>query len=319
MSEDAWLTHVVRPYEDGWTVGAVLLRSLLIDERDVRRLERERGLRVNRRPVSSRDTVRHADALEVRKGAPVSASGIEPVEMPLRIVHEDEHVLVLDKPPYLRVHAGEPGQRHTLVNGVAAHYRSAGSDDRIHLVHRLDRDTSGLVLLARSSTAHRRLAAAMDARDVRREYLAVASGLVGQNHGVIDAPIARNPSQPVLRMVGPEGDPAVTRFRVLRRLRDATLVSLELETGRTHQIRVHLAHIGHPIVGDRQYGRRGTRLIGRQALHAARLRFPHPATSEPMVLLAPLPDDIADLVRRLGGEWPLPAGTGAPVPPSPRS
>jgi len=318
MSEQGtWLTHVVRPYEDGWLVRAVLIRSLHFEDRDVRRLERERGLRLNRRPVSPRDAVRHADMLEVRQGAPVSASGIEPVEMPLRIVHEDEHVLILDKPPYLRVHASEPGQRHTLVNGVAAHFRSAGSDDRIHLVHRLDRDTSGLVLLARSPAAHRRLAAALDARDVRREYVAVASGLLREDHGVIDAPIARNPSQPVLRTVGPGGEPAVTRYRVLRRFRDATLVALELDTGRTHQIRVHLAHIGHPIVGDRQYGRQGARLIGRQALHAARLRFPHPATEVEMDLHAPLPGDIEELVRRLSGEQALQGEIPTGFPPSP--
>jgi 23S rRNA pseudouridine1911/1915/1917 synthase len=294
-----WREHSVRPYEDGWTVEAVLTDSLLLPRREVLRLTRDRALRLNRRSATLRDVVRHADTLRLRTGASPTASGLEPAEIDLRVVHEDDAVLLLDKPPFLRVHPSEPGQRHTLVNGVAAYYARRGAATRIHLVHRLDRDTSGLILLAKTSDAHRRLAEQLERRGLRRTYIAVASGEIAEERGIIDAPIGINPTQRVLRAVRADGEPARTGFRVLRRLSSATLVELELETGRTHQIRVHLAHLGHPLVGDRQYGRRGNRLIGRQALHAARLRFGHPTTDAPSDYEAPLPDDMRSLIETL--------------------
>jgi 23S rRNA pseudouridine1911/1915/1917 synthase len=300
-ADGEWREHSVRPYEQGRTVEEVLSRSLLLPPREIQRLGRTRGVRVNRAPASLSDVVRHTDTVTVRVGEG-PASGIEPTPMPLAIVHEDDYVLVIDKPPFLLVHPTEPGQSHTLVNGIAHHYAEQGIGARIHPVHRLDRNTSGLVLIAKTPEAHRRLGAQLTTRSLKREYLALVTGEVRDAAGTIDAPIARHPTQPVLRAVRHDGEHARTHFRVLERFADATLVGLELETGRTHQIRVHMAHLNHPLLGDRQYGRRAQKRIGRQALHAARISFVHPGSGEGVQFEAPLPDDMERLREELRGE-----------------
>jgi 23S rRNA pseudouridine1911/1915/1917 synthase len=292
------LEYTVRPYEAGWTLADILERSLLLPRREIRRLAEGRALRLNRRTVGLTDTVAHADVVTVLPGE-THASGLEPLAMELRVVHEDESLMVIDKPPFLLVHPTEPGQTHTLVNAVAHHYRQHRIDARIHPVHRLDRDTSGMVLIARTPAAHTHLGAQLATRELKREYLALVDGVLAEDAGTVDAPIGRNSSQPVLRAVRPDGDPARTHFRVEERFPGATLVRLHLETGRTHQIRVHMGHLGHPLLGDRQYGRRGVNRIGRQALHAARIAFRHPATGEPVVYEAPLPDDMVRLRAEL--------------------
>jgi RluA family pseudouridine synthase len=155
------------------------------------------------------------------------------------------------------------------------------------------------VLFAKTALAHARLDPQLHPGALERGYLALADGVVQGDAGVVDAPIGRDPRNPQLRAVRDDGDPARTRWRVLERFPRATLLELELETGRTHQVRVHLAHLGHPVLGDRQYGRAGLGLIRRQALHAARLSFPHPSTGERMTLEAPLPADMVSLVEQL--------------------
>ncbi|HEU0052978.1 MAG TPA: RluA family pseudouridine synthase [Longimicrobium sp.] len=228
-------------------------------------------------------------------------SDVAPVPMALDVVHEDAALLVVNKPAGMLVHPVTAGATETLANGIAHHFASRGVETRIHLVHRLDRDTSGLVLVAKDAATHARLDRQLRARTLRRGYLALADGVLADDEGVIDAPIGRDPDDPPLRAVREDGAPARTRFRVVERCPAATLVALELETGRTHQVRVHLAHLGHPVLGDRWYGRRGLDLISRQALHAARLALTHPFTGETIVREAPLPPDMAALRERLRG------------------
>jgi 23S rRNA pseudouridine1911/1915/1917 synthase len=296
--EQPHVEHRVRSYEAGWAVETVLARSLLLPERVVKRLARQRAIRVNRRTASLATLLEAGDLLTVRFDGG-ERSGIEPAEIPLDILHEDGDLLVVNKPPYLLVHPARADQRHTLVNGIAHHYRKAGVDARVHPVHRLDQNTSGLVLVAKSPQAHQMLDEQLKKRELTREYLAFAWGRISEESGTVDAPIGRHPTQPVLRAVHDEGEPAVTRFAVLERFPAATMLRLALETGRTHQIRVHLAHLGHPLVGDRQYGRRGLKLIRRQALHAFRLSFRHPRTDLPFSLEAPLPDELVTLRETL--------------------
>jgi RluA family pseudouridine synthase len=226
-------------------------------------------------------------------------AGLTPVAMPLSVVHEDDDVLVLDKPPFVLVHPTQPEQTQTLSHGVAHHFAERGLMAKVRPVHRIDRDTSGLVLFANSAVAHARLDAQLREGSLQRAYQALVDGVMKDDEGEIDAPIGRDPRHPHLRAVRRDGEPARTRFHVLERLPRATLLELELETGRTHQIRVHMAHAGHPVLGDRQYGRAGTGMIKRQALHASRLSFDHPATGAGMTFDAPLPEDIAALLERL--------------------
>ena len=293
-----WAEHTVTADEAGRTVQEILTGPMGVSGRMIQRLTRARGLRHNRRPAWLTAKVRAGDVVAARLQA-AESSGLEPVRMDLAIVHEDAEVLVVDKPPLLLVHPTSPQQDRTLAHGVAWHLRDRGVHAAVHPVHRIDRDTSGLVLFAKTAHAHHRLDVQLRAGEIEREYLALVEGVMREDRGVIDAPIARDPRNPALRVVRAGGETAVTRFEAVERYRTATLVRLELETGRTHQIRVHMLHAGHPVLGDRQYGRRGLRTIERQALHAARLAFTHPSSGERIVLEAPLPPDMQAAVDRL--------------------
>jgi 23S rRNA pseudouridine1911/1915/1917 synthase len=295
---ERWIRQPVLSEEDGWQVRDVLLRSLRLSRLMIKRLAQSGGVLLDGdRPFLSA-RVREGQWLAVRL-SPVEGSGLRPVPMPLRVVLDDPDILVLDKPAGQLVHPSRPSHVTTLAHGVLALYTARGQAALPHPVHRLDRDTTGLVLFATHSIAHQRLDRQIRARAMRRTYLAVASGAVEGNGGRIDAPIGRSPADAHLRTSAVSGADAATRFRVLERLRDATLVEIELETGRTHQIRVHFAHTGHPLIGDVPYGGPSHPAIARQALHAARLEFTHPMTGRPVDCRAGMPDDMLELVTRL--------------------
>lgn len=222
--------------------------------------------------------------------------------------HEDEHLLVVDKPAGMLVHPGAGDHGTTLVDVLSrrAGAGPAGGDDpeRPGVVHRLDRDTSGLLLVARDAEAHRRLQAAIQAREVRREYLALVEGRPESRTGTIEAPIGRDPHHRTrMAVAGERGRDAVTHFAIEEALQRTTLLRVRLETGRTHQIRVHLQAIGLPVCGDQDYGREGGAGVElgleRQFLHATRLSFAHPVSGEELVVDSPLPADLAAVLDDL--------------------
>ena len=220
--------------------------------------------------------------------------------MPLKVVFEDAALIVLDKPAGLVVHPGAGQPDRTLLNALLAHAPALAGVPRAGIVHRLDKDTTGLIVVAKTVTAQTELAKQLAERSMRRVYLAVVQGDPPAS-GSIDAPMGRDPRSRVRMAVTHRGKPARTTFRVLERFGHAALVECRLETGRTHQIRVHLQHIRHPLVGDTVY-RRGTRhgwSFPRQALHAAELALTHPRTGKPMTWRAPLPRDMKLLVQKL--------------------
>lgn len=232
----------------------------------------------------------------------------------LSIVYEDETLIVVDKPPGLVVHPGAGNPDRTLQNALLAHDASLAALPRAGIVHRLDKDTSGLMVVARTVEAHAALVRMIEAREVSREYEAICYGVM-TGGGTVDAPIERHPVDRVRMAVRSDGRPSVTHYRVIRRFRAHTHVRVNLETGRTHQIRVHLAHIGYPIVGDSVYGRRlavpkgataaldaALRGFRRQALHAARLAFVHPSSERECGFEAPLPADMQLLLRALADD-----------------
>lgn len=296
-----WVEHTVAADEDGRSVGAVLGGALGFARGEVLRLTRQRAIRLNGRRTTPAARVRPGDVVAAATD-PEGAPSVEPWPLELRVVAEDDDLLVLDKPAGVLVHPVLRGQTGTLANAVAHRDLLRGIRGRVHPVHRLDRDTSGLVLFARTPLAHARLDAQLRAHALRREYLALVQGRVPEDAGTVDAPLGRDPAEPARRAVRPDGAPALTRFRVAERFAAATLLRLELETGRTHQVRVHLRHLGHPILGDPVYGPGGPQPIARQALHAARLALLHPATGAPAVYDAPLPPDMAELAERLRAE-----------------
>ncbi len=225
--------------------------------------------------------------------APVAAEPTAEAAVPFRIAYEDEHLLVIDKPAGLVVHPARGHRTGTLAQALAG--RAVGGEDarRAGIVHRLDRDTSGLLVVARSDEVHRRLKDLLARRRLHREYLALVDGHPPARTGTIDAPIGRDRRDRVLMSIDTdEPREARTHFEIERLLPRASLLRVRLETGRTHQIRVHLAAIGHPVCGDPQYGTAGEYGLERQFLHAARLAFEHPVTGEPVDVVSPLPDDL---------------------------
>jgi 23S rRNA pseudouridine1911/1915/1917 synthase len=242
-----------------------------------------------------------------------AASEDRPEAIPLDVVYEDDTLLVINKPPGLVVHPAAGNRAGTLVNALLHHAPDLAALPRAGIVHRLDKETSGLLVVARTVEAHTDLVRQLQARSVVREYLALVQGTLVAG-GAVEAPIGRHPVDRKRMAVVPGGKPAVTRYRVEARFAAHTLLRVSLETGRTHQIRVHMAHIHHPIVGDPVYGGRLKMPAGfpeaardalkgfrRQALHAARLELLHPKTGKTMAWEAPMPDDMARLLRSLEG------------------
>lgn len=247
-----------------------------------------------RRRILGRERVRVVVAALPGASAPAAEA------IPLNIVFEDEHLIVLDKPAGLVVHPGSGNWTGTLVNALIHHRPASASLPRAGIVHRLDKDTTGLMVVAKSEVAHVELVRRLAAREVVREYLALVHGHVDSG-GVVDAAIGRHPSQRTrmaVRLRG--GKPAVTHYTPIQAYAACSLLRCKLDTGRTHQIRVHMAATGHPLVGDQTYGRRGAEpAFHRQALHAVRLVLTHPAEDREMCWECPLPDDFAALLAGL--------------------
>jgi 23S rRNA pseudouridine1911/1915/1917 synthase len=216
----------------------------------------------------------------------------------LEIVFEDEHLLVVDKGPGLVVHPAR-GHREDTLAQLLAPLAAGGEPERAGIVHRLDRDTSGLLVVSRSQEAHRRLQAALASRKIEREYLALVEGRPPARTGTIEAPIGRDPRIRTRMAVGGAGArEARTHFALERALSGTSLLRLRLETGRTHQIRVHLQAIGYPVAGDPEYGTPGLLGLERQFLHATRLAFDHPITGERVEVSSPLPEDLEQALAR---------------------
>jgi len=292
---ERWVRHTATEADAGRTVEEVLTQTLGISRRRIQKLTRSRGVQVNRRAVFLGKRVREGDVVSAR-ATDDEEVGLEPVPMDLDVVHEDADLLVLNKPPFILVHPTAPHHRSTLSHGIAHHFLRQGLLAKVRPVHRLDRDTSGLLLVAKSPVAHARLDVQLREGTLRRSYLAFVAGRVADDEGVVDAPIGRHKQNPNLRAVRPQaGEPARTRFRVVERFATATAIEAELETGRTHQIRVHLAHLGHPVFGDSAYGGPAMEGLKRQALHASHLAFHHPSSGEPLAFEAALPADLQAL------------------------
>ncbi|HHF3655856.1 TPA: 23S rRNA pseudouridine(1911/1915/1917) synthase RluD [Haemophilus influenzae] len=239
----------------------------------------------------------------------------EAENIPLNIVYEDDDIIVINKPKDLVVHPGAGNPNGTVLNALLYHYPPISEVPRAGIVHRLDKDTTGLMVVAKTIPAQTKLVRDLQKRKITREYEAVASGIMTKG-GTVDQPMARHATKRTLMAVHPMGKPAVTHYRIMENYRNYTRLRLRLETGRTHQIRVHMAHIAHPLLGDQTYGGRPRppknasedfmevlRNFKRQALHAVMLRLAHPITGEMMEWYAPLPDDFVELLNALKADY----------------
>jgi len=244
--------------------------------------------------VKSGDIVR----ISMPAASPVD---IVPQDIPISFIYQDEHIAVVDKPQGLPVHPGPGHPDGTLVNAILAHcpdIAGVGGEIRPGIVHRLDKDTSGLIMIAKTHDAHQNLSAQISSRNVDKGYLALCKGLLTKDDGIIDAPIGRDPYNRKRMAVVEDGRYAKTMYTVIERFESSTFLSVKLETGRTHQIRVHMAHLNHPLVGDTVYGR-SSNIVFRHFLHAHYLAFRHPITGEPVEFQSDLPKDLSSALESL--------------------
>lgn len=291
------LCYQVGAEEEGWKLRTVLQSKMFISRQLLVRLKRlERGILVNGERKYADFHVQVGDIIEVRMPQEES-DDILPQAMELDIVHEDEQIMMINKPAGLIVHPTHGHYINTLANGVVHYWKERGIRCRFRPVQRLDQDTSGLLLIAKTPFAHQFVALQLLEHSVEKQYLAFAHGRVKDDVGIIDAPIERLPEQPHKRAVLEWGDRAVTHYEVIERYSRFTLLRLRLLTGRTHQIRVHMEHLGHPLLADALYGDLHAETFGlqRHALHAQQLGFVHPGTRQWTQFRSELPPDLAAL------------------------
>jgi 23S rRNA pseudouridine1911/1915/1917 synthase len=305
----------LEPAHAGWRLDRALASAVPTLSRErLKTLIRSGAVEAKAGPVRDPSAkVKGDERLRVAVPEPVPAHN-EPQDIPLKIVFEDEHLLVVDKPAGLVVHPAAGNFDGTLVNALLHHcagkLSGIGGVARPGIVHRIDKDTSGLLVVAKTDVAHEGLAKQFAAHSIDRRYLAIVSGVPKTKEGSVDAPLARSATnrKKIAIVEGGRGKRAVTHWRRLDVLKDAALVECRLETGRTHQVRVHMASIGHPLVGDPVYGR-SARTLGkvlkelgfhRQALHAAELGFTHPVSKRRLSFSSPMPPDMQELMAALG-------------------
>lgn len=265
--------------------------------RGTKKLLKEKKVRINGKIAYRDSRLRDGDLLEVdlseESRVDIAAEDIE-----LSIIYEDDCILAVNKPPYMLVHPTPNHPTGTLLNAVANHFRKQGKEAAPRLLNRLDMNTSGIVVIPKSAAVHRALDESMKSGRVRKYYIAVIEGVIKPEKGVIEEPIGKDEADPIKRRVANDGQPAATVYETLSKSKGCSMVRLELLTGRTHQIRVHLSHLGCPIIGDTLYGKE-SRLIGRQALHASDMELPNPDGSGIIKLHAELPADIIELAAEL--------------------
>lgn len=294
--------------EEGLRLDQFLAQMLTARSRSyLQKLIRQGNILVNGSVKKPSYDVKEGDEIIATLPAPVPLD-VQAEDIPLNIIYEDINLLVINKPAGLVVHPATGHFNHTLVNALIHHcgknLSGIGGVLRPGIVHRLDRDTSGCIVVAKDDTTHNDLTRQFQERKVNKEYIAIVSGWVKELRGTLSATIGRHPVHRKRMAVRyDEGKEAITAYEVIERFQKATLLNLKLGTGRTHQIRVHMAHIGHPVLGDEEYGKKKSRLDGveipRHMLHAYKLGFTHPVRNEWMEFTAPMPQDMEDLLNYL--------------------
>jgi len=267
-------------------------------------LIRDGFVSLNGKPPRPRDLVRTGDVVELREPE-LEKVEAQPEQITLDVIFEDDDLLVLNKPAGIVMHPGAGHAQHTLVNALLAHCQNLsgiGGKERPGIVHRLDKETSGALVVAKNDATHRDLSSQFAARTMTKIYLALVAGILRKTSGVIDKAIARHPvHRQRMSIARRQGRSAKTEYRVLRSGDEISLVECILHSGRTHQIRVHLHHLGHPVLGDKLYGGKRAGDFSRQMLHAWKLAFRHPRSGDEMAFEAPVPRDFADAMRQIPG------------------
>ncbi len=269
----------------------------------IQRMIEEGKIKVNEKNVKQSYKVQENDKITVEPEE-VKPSNIKPEEIPIDVIYEDDDIIVVNKPKGMVVHPAVGNLEGTLVNSLMARCKDSlsgiGGELRPGIVHRLDKDTSGILLVAKNDKAHINLSEQIKNHEVQKTYIALVRGIIKENEATINMPIGRSTSDRKKMAVNKNGKEAITHFKVLKRSDEHTLLEVKIETGRTHQIRVHLSHIGYPVVGDTTYsnGKNKWNVVG-QCLHAKSLKFRHPITGKEMFLEAPLPEYFQEIIDTL--------------------
>ena len=279
------------------TLKEILLDKLQFSVRSLSKMKREQSVLVNGNFTKPSTKIKKGDLIEVK--IEEDMANFEPQDLNLDILYDDFDIIMVNKPPFMVVHPTKSHNDKTIANGVTDYIIKQNEKVKIRFVNRLDMNTSGLVIVAKNAYAHHTLSLDMGENKVEKKYITVVKGIVKDEFGTINAPIYRPTEDSIKRVVDERGQTSVTHYKVLERLNDATVLEVKLETGRTHQIRVHMAYIGHGIIGDELYGYVDEALINRQALHAYSLAFEQPRTKEELKFEAKLPKDIEELIEKL--------------------
>jgi 23S rRNA pseudouridine1911/1915/1917 synthase len=271
--------------------------ALGFSSRQIKKLLKNKKVFINGKAAYSDNKLKSGDLLEIDLSEE-PRKDILPEDIELTIIYEDEHILAVNKPPFMLVHPTPNHMSGTLLNAVAYYFESQKVKAALRLLNRLDMNTSGVVVIPKSAAVHSKLEEMMKLGSIRKFYIAAIEGTIDPDKGIIDVPIGKDEVDPIRRKVRSDGQPSTTIYETLKKAKNHSLVRLELLTGRTHQIRVHLSHLGHPVIGDELYGKASI-YIGRQALHASDMELTHPFGNGVIKLHAELPDDIRGLVTQL--------------------
>jgi len=295
------LEFLIEEKWDNMMIIDILRDQFQFSNRLLRKIKIEHGFYLNGIQVFSTTRVKTGDKLIIISEEEGSES-ILPQEIPLNIVYEDENLLVLNKPAGMAVHPTKGHYLNTLANGVVHYWQQQNLNYRFRPVNRLDLDTSGLVVIAKSQYAHQQLSLQLLSRNMKRYYLAFISGEMPELNGTIDLPILKDPNHPVKRIIDVTGQKALTFYNTVANWGDYSLVNIHLATGRTHQIRIHFSALNHPLLGDIMYGGKELCDFQRQALHAYRVEFFHPLNKNYLSFTIPLPDDFQNCLHKLQGD-----------------
>ncbi|MBY2475380.1 RluA family pseudouridine synthase [Clostridioides difficile] len=283
--------------EEEMTLKEVLLDKLNFSVRSLSKMKREKSVLVNGVYKKPSVKVYCGDLIEVK--IEEEKARFEPQDLNLQIIYDDFDIIMVNKPPFMVVHPTKSHYDKTIANGISYYIDSKKENVKIRFVNRLDMNTSGLVIVAKNAYAHHTLSIAMSENKVKKTYITVVDGIIEEDEGTINEPIYRQTEDSIKRVIDERGQASVTHYKVVERLKNATVLEVSLETGRTHQIRVHMAHIGHGIIGDELYGCVDEKLIDRQALHAYELEFEQPRTKEKLKFKADIPKDMKELISKL--------------------
>lgn len=274
----------------------VLKEQFLLSDRLITKLKKANKIYLNDLPTYTKKSVTVGDKVSVLIDFEEDNSNIVASNIPLDIIYEDDYLLVINKPANIAIHPSILHFDNSLSNGVKFYFDKLGLKKKIRIVNRLDRNTSGIVVFAKNEYIQECLIKQMKTKELKKEYLAIAKGILESKSDTLNFPIARKEGSIIERTVNSDGDSAITHYDVVKEFNNISLVHIVLETGRTHQIRVHFSYIGHPILGDTLYGS-PSELINRQALHSYKLTFIHPVTKKVLSLEAPLPNDIENIIN----------------------